>query len=185
VQAIPARQIVYAKPEIQSTLMESMEAVCVWIESQPTTQFVWRPEGRWTMGQHLDHLVRSVKPVNLGLSLPKFIVRLGLGTSGRTSMLYGDLTSKYEKALDDGGKASGRYLPPAVGVGQRDGLLAQHRGERDRLVRLLDRWTEADLDHFAAPHPLLGKVTLRELLFFTIHHHDHHLQTLQHDYAAH
>jgi hypothetical protein len=30
---------------------------------------------------------------------------------------------------------------------------------------------------------LIGVLSLRELLFFTIHHHDHHLHTLQRDYA--
>ena len=36
-----------------------------------------------------------------------------------------------------------------------------------------------DLDVYILPHPLLGKVTLREMLYFTIHHNEHHLELLQ------
>ena len=36
-----------------------------------------------------------------------------------------------------------------------------------------------DLDKYVLPHPLLGKVTLREMLYFTIHHNEHHLELLK------
>ena len=30
------------------------------------------------------------------------------------------------------------------------------------------------LDHYLLPHPLLGKITLREMLFFSAYHIQHH-----------
>jgi hypothetical protein len=38
---------------------------------------------------------------------------------------------------------------------------------------------EAKLDNFIAPHPLLGKITLRELCYFTIYHTQHHLHNIK------
>jgi hypothetical protein len=35
--------------------------------------------------------------------------------------------------------------------------------------------TEKDLDNYLAKHPLLGRITLRELCYFTIFHTEHHL----------
>jgi hypothetical protein len=37
---------------------------------------------------------------------------------------------------------------------------------------------EAQLDQYLVPHPLLGKITLRELGYFTIYHTQHHLRNL-------
>jgi hypothetical protein len=42
------------------------------------------------------------------------------------------------------------------------------------LARALEHWTEMDLDRCRLPHPLLGKITVREMLFFTLYHYEHH-----------
>lgn len=136
------------------------------------------------MGQHLAHLIRSVEPLNLGMMLPKWLIGIALGTSKRPSMTFDELTTRYERVLDGGGKASGRYVPPGVPASRKAALLARFRADGARLSRRVRSWSEADLDHYAAAHPLLGKLTLRELLFFTIHHIDHHLHTLQRDYTG-
>jgi hypothetical protein len=36
-------------------------------------------------------------------------------------------------------------------------------------------WSEDDLDNHRLPHPLLGKLTVREMLFFTLYHIQHHM----------
>jgi hypothetical protein len=41
------------------------------------------------------------------------------------------------------------------------------------------KWKDPQLDKYIAPHPLLGKITLRELGYFTIHHMYHHLESIQ------
>ena len=33
---------------------------------------------------------------------------------------------------------------------------------------------EEDLDNYILPHPLIGKTTIREMLYFTIYHVQHH-----------
>ena len=40
--------------------------------------------------------------------------------------------------------------------------------------RLL-RWNEADLDSTRLPHPLMGRMTVREVLHFTVYHNLHHV----------
>jgi hypothetical protein len=176
---MPVREGVQSKTEILRTLALSTEALAAWIESQPNERFTWGPEGRWTIGQHLDHMIRSVKPLTLGLRLPKVMVGAFVGRANRPSRPYAEVVAKYEGALDAGGKAMGKYVPPAVPLAQREKLLARHRAECAKLIELLGSYSEADLDYYAAPHPLIGMLTMRELLFFTIHHHDHHLHTLQ------
>ena len=43
-----------------------------------------------------------------------------------------------------------------------------------RLSEKIDRFSETELDQFILPHPLLGKLTLREMIYFTIYHVEHH-----------
>jgi len=46
------------------------------------------------------------------------------------------------------------------------------------LARRIDRFSETQLDQLILPHPLLGKLTLREMLYFTIYHVQHHQKQL-------
>jgi len=41
------------------------------------------------------------------------------------------------------------------------------------------RWPEAALDTHALPHDLLGRVSVRELMFFVLYHDRHHLGGVQ------
>lgn len=39
-------------------------------------------------------------------------------------------------------------------------------------------WSETQLDSYLLPHPVLGRVTVREMLMFTLFHFDHHRDTV-------
>jgi hypothetical protein len=84
----------------------------------------------------------------------------------------------YQAALDAGGGA-GRFAPSSVApdLAQSDWrrrILAQWRSVGADLVAGLGRWSEPALDRHLLPHPLLGKLTVREMLFFTLYHNVHH-----------
>jgi hypothetical protein len=38
----------------------------------------------------------------------------------------------------------------------------------------MERWSEAELDAYRLPHPLLGRLSVREMMFFTLLHNRHH-----------
>ena len=44
-----------------------------------------------------------------------------------------------------------------------------------RLHGAITRWGERALDRFRLPHPALGQLTVREMLFFTLYHNLHHV----------
>ena len=43
-----------------------------------------------------------------------------------------------------------------------------------QLLKKVENWKESDLDKYVLPHPLLGKISLREMLYFTDFHILHH-----------
>ena len=58
-------------------------------------------------------------------------------------------------------------------------LIRRYEKEKNKLIKRVQQYDENALDHYILPHPLLGKLTMREMLFFTIHHNFHHLHLIR------
>lgn len=133
----------------------------------------------WSIEQNCSHLLQSSVPVAKSLKAPKQVL-LTFGESSTGSGTYEELVQKYLDRLKEGVKASGEYLP--VGSEQGETLLAfleNWRKTMKLMIGNLSSWTEEDLDLYQLPHPAIGKLTIREMLFFTIYHTNHHLNTIQ------
>lgn len=167
------------KSEIMQAIGQEFGAFADRIRQWPDGSFADMPDGKWSAGQQLDHLVRSVKPVNLALRMPGWLLRLLFGKPTRPSRTYDKLVERYRQKLDAGGKAPGAFVPPVVPLSGKEKLLKTYLGEEQKLLRHAGRWQEADLDGYLLPHPLLGKLTLREMLFFTVYHTGHHHRQLE------
>jgi hypothetical protein len=66
-------------------------------------------------------------------------------------------------------------LGPAQVEAHRQGLLARWGRVNGRLQKALEPWNEKDLDTIRMLHPLLGKITAREMIYFTVYHSEHHV----------
>ena len=148
-----------------------------------------KPDSKWSAAENIQHMIISTNMTTWAYRLPKFIVRLIGGKPNRASRSYEELKDKYYKKLADGGKASGLFVPKPIKI--KYGKPA--RMTRSDGQKLMDSWqkatagfikalsknrTEQDLDNYLAKHPLLGRITLRELGYFTIFHTEHHLQAI-------
>ena len=63
-------------------------------------------------------------------------------------------------------------------VRRRVELMAKREDFTKQLWLAIGSWREQDLDRYVLPHPLLGKLTLREMLFFTLYHNYHHVRNV-------
>jgi hypothetical protein len=141
--------------------------------------FTYTPAGKWSVGQHLEHLLRSTRPVYMALGLPAFLLRLLFGKPNRQGRTYDELVAKYRAKLSAGGVASGRFVPPTIHFAQKGVKLQQFNQLQQRLQARVLQLSNHKLDNYLLPHPLLGKLTLREMLYFTVYHTGHHLTILQ------
>lgn len=137
---------------------------------------MFSPPEKWNAGQQLDHLIRAVSPLAQGLRLPKFIISIIFGKSNRPSKTYEELVKKYLLKLQEGGKASGRFIPSEILPTDKQKNVELLMKKIERLALNINNYSEQQLDTFILPHPLLGKVTLREMMYFTIYHAEHHLK---------
>jgi hypothetical protein len=137
---------------------------------------------KWSVAEHIDHLIRSLKPLNQGMRLPKFVIRW-VGGKPSTKRNYDEVVQAYQSVLQSGGKATGRYIPKTRMKGEKSTMINEFQRQGEKLRQSLECWTEDQLDRYAMPHPLLGKISVREMLFFTIYHNQHHLNILMRDFG--
>jgi len=162
------------KHQIIEQLTEKHKAFYKELQNLSENDFTYSLAGKWSAGQQLDHIIRSAGPVNLAFGLPGFVLRLLFGKTNRPSRSYDGLVEKYQSKLKDGGKAPGRFIPPPVRVDQREQLIQKLESIVNSIVKRSEKYTEEQLDKLLLPHPLLGKLTFREMLYFTIYHVQHH-----------
>lgn len=143
--------------------------------------FFAKPGNKWSPAENLQHLVISTNTTTLAYSLPAFLVRLVGGTPNRPGRTYEEVKAKYEQKLSEGGKASGRFVPRPIEVNVGKQKLLDNWGKAcAKFIKAFARnRSEKDLDNYLARHPLLGRITLRELGYFTVFHTEHHLRSIQ------
>jgi len=139
-----------------------------------------KPDDKWSAAENIQHLIISTKMTALAYRLPKFVVKLIGGTPKRPSRTYEELKDKYYKKLADGGRASGLFVPKPIEIKySKKKLIDNWQNVAAAFIQAVTKnRTEQDLDNYLAKHPLLGRITLRELCYFTIFHTEHHLQAI-------
>jgi uncharacterized damage-inducible protein DinB len=167
------------KAELIHTLEDSNRRVIAWFTEFPTAGFFTRQADVWSASDNVDHLIKAHKPVAQALKLPKLTLRAMFGTPEKASMTYEELCQVYREAIAKGARASGRYLPnqdtPDTNAeAKKKALLEQFSKASTSLVSVAGRWEESELDRYLLPHPFIGKLTIREILFFTIYHNLRH-----------
>jgi hypothetical protein len=167
---------------INAALQKNHEALIACIHKLPAGQWNASHNGKWSPAQQLDHILRSVGPVHMAMGLPKWFLRLAFGRPKRVARSYDALVQRYMEKLTKGGRASGRFVPPATPTHSVERMSTDLRKLVKALNKRVDSWSEQELDLILLPHPLLGKLTMREMLYFTIYHAQHHQLIVERDY---
>lgn len=173
----------YNKKDIIKQLEKQSKDLRSWYVDKPIEKMDAAPKGAWTAGQHLLHLVKSTKPLAVGMGYPRILLLFKFGRIKRPSRSYEETIQSYKDALEKGGKATGEFVPRVVRKEERDELVNRFRDEMSVLINQVHQWSEKNLDSTAVPHPLIGKITLREMLYFTIYHMEHHYKILEERYS--
>ena len=170
-----------SREEILRALADVEAEVAAFFASLSADELVLRVGDAWTPAEHLAHLNVSVGAVARGVGMPRALLLLRFGPSFAASRPYEAIRETYRATLAGGGRASGVFVPPRQEPSgeeierHRAELLARWSRANARLRDALAGWGERSLDRIRLPHPLLGKLTTREMLFFTLYHNQHHV----------
>lgn len=169
------------KQAIINKLQENYDSFINYVDTLNNEELLFNQNNKWTAAQQLEHIYLSVRPVRIGLGLPLMILKILFGLNKRKSRSYEEGIEKYILKLENGSKASTPFIPKVVGIDKVQKLKIKLKKEITKLIVKIEKLTENDLDIYLMPHPILGKLTLREMLHFTIYHVNHHQNQIQHN----
>ena len=154
---------------------------------EPLDQDQWEagPEGKWTVGQVALHLLQSIKPLNDSMSMPKFLLRYKFGKANREVRDYEAVINRYNEKLAN--VKEGVSSPYSKNMKNADFkhknyILTRLQMENKKLQYKTKKWKDSSLDKHILPHPLMGKMPVREMVMWTAHHVEHHKKQLQEKY---
>lgn len=141
------------------------------------------PQGSaWSPAGHFRHLRKSTTALLNGVRLPHFVLRLRFGMHEGPSRQIGEVRKIYLEKIAAGGMAPAELVAPeetpADPTSRRQEILARWTSVTIELTNRIGSWSEESLDQIQFPHPLLGNLTAREMMGFTVFHTAHHLQRI-------
>jgi hypothetical protein len=141
---------------------------------------------KWSIAENLVHLAKSVKGVNRAMSLGKEQMCAVFGIPQHEPIDYTSLFNRYQAILSTGVKAPPPFVPqitlPTDSNGEgdtRQSVTELFDNQHNSLVENMSLFSEEDLDNYQMPHPAFGNLRIREMLYFTIFHIEHHRKAIQ------
>jgi uncharacterized damage-inducible protein DinB len=172
-------EIVAQLQHVQANLTNTVQAIL-------DEQFDKGTPDSWSAAGYLKHLILSIKPFAKALNFPKEQLQKMFGTPDHPSRTYADLVALYKARLSEGVRAENyEAITPVVYRLPEDlqdlkaYLLDVWNDSNNRLLTALQAWDDAELDAYQIPHPAIGLLTIREMLFFTVHHNTLHWHDIE------
>ena len=167
------------KKELISFLQYNHHLFIELIDKLDESSFSKKVADKWTPAQQAEHIHLSIKPLNIAFRLPLFILKMMFGKANRPSREYSALVEKYHSKLAEGARATSNFIPKEISFSKKKQLISALKKDVAKLCKLANKYSEEELDQYILQHPLLGKLTLREMLYFTAYHVQHHEQLVK------
>ncbi len=177
------KEIISTREEIRLALEEEVKELVRWSASLSEEVFFKSVNNKWSTGEQIEHLRKSSKPLVMALKLPKMVIKLKVGKPNRASRSFSEVQEKYTTKLANQDIGTTPFFPDADLKKTKQEVLEDYELVSAKLGKAITKWREEDLDNYLLPHPLLGKLTVREMLFFTIYHTRHHYDSVRELYA--
>lgn len=169
--------------ELRQAITTLVSQGAAFLAPMPDAGF-FAPQGTaWSPAEHIRHLRKSSAPLVTALKIPPLLLRLRYGGHAGPSRSFATIRELYRAELAAGATA-GRYTPgaesaPANPVDRRREIMNAWTAVTVSLVAAMAGWSEAAADRHQLPHPILGTLTVREMLAFTVYHTAHHLRRIE------
>jgi hypothetical protein len=174
------------KIELIEQLQQVQRGVTETVQAMSAQQFETSTGEAWAASGYLKHLILSVKPFAKALNLPVAQLQRMFGQADGPSRTYHEVVAVYKARLDEGIRAEDfdRVTPTFYrmpeGIEDEQAYLVETWNEsNERLMNVLQHWDEDALDRYQLPHPAIGTITIREMLFFTLYHNTMHWRDIE------
>lgn len=134
---------------------------------------------KWSVCQNVQHIIIGLTRVSNYLALPKASIESNFGLSERASADYETCIKMFINTLGNGIKTTDAFMPEINLEASIEELVSQGRDSLAMFISNLENWSEEELEMYNCPHPVFGKITVREILYFTIYHVQHHNEIIK------
>ena len=138
-----------------------------------------RENGKWSKAEEIGHLINALQQSNKGLSLPVFFLKYKFGTCNRPEKTYEEVVNKYNDKLASVTIPNNPFQIRNIETFSKEKILKDYQTQQKKFERRINKFNEKQLSNLLLPHPLLGKMTLREFAYFTHYHTQHHFENIK------
>lgn len=164
------------KQALQQKLLSRHKELTEFILSLSESGFTYSVPEKWAAGQHLQHILLSVQATTHLIDDPDYIEEK---SPENIPMTYDELVSRYHLELKNGAKAPPRFTPGKIPIQQREQISSKLLSTITELCTKINRYDEEQLNNLTFPHPLLKRISIREMMYFTIYHAIHHFELIK------
>ena len=171
-----------SKVEIISALQAKWLDISSLIDQVTEEQFTAKPSPDiWSIAEEFDHIIKSASAVSSAMKVNSLVLKWKFGKPNRPIRSYDEILNKYTNALS---KVDGSAVAPSPFISEKGksfnkaDMLNHWNSTLAKLDKRVNKWSDKKLDNILLPHPLLGKMMVRELLYFTHFHTEHHRKNL-------
>ncbi len=162
------------KQELKEALGKGHAEFAQFVLALSDDNFCFALPAKWSAGQQLQHIVLSLAALNRAMHNPKYIAPITEMEPQRPFMGFDELVDVYNKVIRKGTEAPASFVPCIVVPGQKEQIVSDIKNGVTALFANMDGYTELELDTLTLPHPKIGRLSVREMLYFTIQHAKHH-----------
>ncbi len=172
------------KLKIAELIEQKHQDLFFWLEKQPKDNWEKGPENKWSTSQHFLHLKDSIQLLNKALGYPEFILKYKFGTCNRPTRDYENVSKNYLQKLSENQERARNFNKDLAKplLNDKVSLLSNIEKQQKKLQKKVLKSSDKNLDTLLIPHPLMGKMTLREIIMWTAFHTEHHTETLKNNY---
>jgi hypothetical protein len=163
--------------DVLAALESNAQTIAEFFSRVPEAMFFDGDSDHWGPAHHLQHLTRSSVSVSRALrsgSLPLHPTARSRDYAGVRDAATASLAATSKDRLLDMGRVV--VIPPGT---SRADVVTAFTVASAELRTAAATWTEDDLDRRAIMHPLMGELTVREMLLFFVVHERHHLKLVR------
>jgi uncharacterized damage-inducible protein DinB len=173
----------YNKPEIIAALQTQKLEIPALLSSIPTEQFFDGSSEKWSVGHHVQHVTSAVNRVAGGLQNAGVLPKREPATLSRD---FATMRETYLETLKNTPSETLRQLGSRVTLEEHQDLEAYKTQLISSFVNAisifnaaLEGFDETNFEQLGMPHPVMGLLSSREMVFFIVFHNTHHQSGIQ------
>jgi len=167
--------------QLHQLIDEKFDAVTAHIKAQATEEFVKaHTPDKWSNGQHFDHLRKTTRALNKGMAIPKLALRLRFGKKKGKEDSLETITNLYNQKVGNA-TAPDSVKPDVLTIDDKSRVLDWFQQEKETLKKNISNYSEKQLSSYALPHPVLGLLSIREMVYWCVMHTEHHHKLMKRD----